>query len=66
MRSRLIWIALILVGAVILCPAVAYMGLDPLPGDFTFTWGQTQIYMPFATSLIVSVSLTLLFLILRR
>ena len=66
MRGRIIWIAMVLIGALILCPAIAMLDLDPLPGDFSFTWGQTQIYMPFVSSLIVSVSLTLLFLLFRR
>jgi Protein of unknown function (DUF2905) len=66
MRERILWLGLMVIGALILCPAIAMLGLDPLPGDFTFHWGQTAIYMPFGTSLIVSVSLTLLFFLLRR
>jgi hypothetical protein len=66
MRKWLIWAGLMLVGALILSPAVALLGLDPLPGDFKFTIGQTHIYLPLATSLIASVSLTLLFFFLRR
>ena len=37
-----------------------------LPGDFTFRRGNAAFYFPLATSIIVSVILTLLFAILRR
>ena len=54
------------IGALILCPVIAMLDLDPLPGDFTLRWETTHFYMPFTESLIVSVSLTLLFFLLRR
>jgi hypothetical protein len=66
MSKWLIWAGLMLIGALILSPAVALLGLDPLPGDFHFTIAETHVYLPLATSLIVSVSLTLLFFFLRR
>ncbi len=37
-----------------------------LPGDFTFRRGNAAFYFPLATSIIVSIILTLLFAILRR
>lgn len=66
MTRSLVWILFMLVGAVILSPGVALLGLDPLPGDITFMWGSTHVYLPLATSFIVSVSLTLLFFLFRR
>jgi hypothetical protein len=37
-----------------------------LPGDFTFRRGNAAFYFPLATSIIVSIILTLLFAVLRR
>ena len=66
MQSRLIWLVVIVIGAAVLTPAIAMIGLPPLPGDFSFRWGYNLIYVPIVTALLVSVSLTLLFLIMRR
>ena len=40
--------------------------LGRLPGDLTFRRGNATFYFPLATSLVVSVILTLLFALLRR
>lgn len=37
-----------------------------LPGDFTFRKGSFTFYFPLATSLIVSILLSLLFLLFRK
>jgi uncharacterized protein HemY len=37
-----------------------------LPGDFTIRRGNTSLYFPLATSVVISVLLTLLFALLRR
>ena len=37
-----------------------------LPGDFAFRRGSFSFYFPLATSILVSIILTLLFTILRR
>ena len=37
-----------------------------LPGDFSFKRGNVGFYFPLATSIIISVLLTLLFAVLRR
>ena len=37
-----------------------------LPGDFSFRRGAVSFYFPLATSILVSVILTLLFTLLRR
>jgi hypothetical protein len=42
-------------------------GLGRLPGDFTFEWENVKVYIPLATSIIVSLVLTILLnLFLRR
>ena len=42
-------------------------GLGRLPGDFSFAVGSGRVYLPLATSLVLSVVLTLLLnLFLRR
>jgi hypothetical protein len=67
MNKALGWIAIIIAGAIILSPAIGMIGLQPLlPADFTLRLGATHIYLPLGTSLAVSVSLTLLFLFMRR
>ena len=66
MQVTLIWLGMIVIGALILCPAIAMLDLDPLPGDFLLHFGTMHIYMPFTESAILSGSLTLLFLVLRR
>jgi hypothetical protein len=60
------WAMIVLAGALLLCPAVALFGFDPLPGDFSLNFGQSHIFVPLGTSMIASVALTLLFLLLRR
>jgi Protein of unknown function (DUF2905) len=37
-----------------------------LPGDITYRRGNTTIYFPLATSILVSIILTLLFALFRR
>lgn len=60
------WAVIVVLGALLLCPAVAYLDLTPLPGDIHVHYDDTQIYLPLASSLIGSVVLTLLFLIIRK
>jgi hypothetical protein len=53
------------VGAVLLLSdKIGWIGR--LPGDFTFRKGNFTFYFPLATSLIVSVLLSLLFLLFRK
>jgi hypothetical protein len=37
-----------------------------LPGDFTFRRGNVSFYFPLATSIVVSILLTLIMMFLRR
>jgi hypothetical protein len=65
-RRLLIVLGLILVAAGILWPWLSRLGLGRLPGDIAITRGNLHIYIPLATSLLVSVVLTLLFWALRK
>ena len=63
---------LVLVGAVVAVTGLALVlggrfGLGRLPGDLSFAVGSGRVYLPLATSLALSVVLTLLLnLVLRR
>ncbi|MGH6871228.1 MAG: DUF2905 family protein [Rhizomicrobium sp.] len=60
------WLIIILLGAVVFLPVVAYFDFAPLPGDMHLALGDWHVYAPFTTSLVTSVVLTLLFWLLRR
>jgi hypothetical protein len=66
MRRMLLWIGIILLGALVLSPAVAYFDFAKLPGDMMMTIGETRFYAPFTSSLLASVVLSLLFWLMRR
>jgi len=62
-------VAVVVFGLLILL--VARLGLrgHPLPGDILIRWGNTRIYFPIVTGLVISLILTLLmwiFSALRR
>jgi hypothetical protein len=60
------WGVIILLGALVLCPAVAYFDFVQLPGDIHVNLGNGQVFLPLGSSLAASVVLTLLFWLLRR
>ena len=60
------WGVVILLGALVLCPAVAYLDFTSLPGDIHVNYGNGEVYLPLASSLVASVVLTLLFWLLRK
>ena len=60
------WAVIMLLGALVLCPAVAYFDFTPLPGDIHVDFGNGQVYLPLGSSLAASVVLTLLFWLLRK
>jgi hypothetical protein len=63
--GRLLLVAGILM--IVVGGALMLFGRIHLPGDFTFRSGSVTIYVPIATSLILSVILTLVLnLLLRR
>jgi Protein of unknown function (DUF2905) len=64
MGRLLIVVGLVLVGVGLLISWGVPLGR--LPGDFSFKRGNVGFYFPLATSIIVSVLLTLLFALLRR
>ena len=60
--SGLIYLGIVGFGALALSPAVAWLGIDPLPGDVTLQWQEHKLFLPFAQSAIASAGLGLLFL----
>ena len=50
----------------LLWPLIEKLGLGRLPGDFVIGRGSFRLYIPLATSLIVSVVLSMLLWVLRR
>ena len=64
MGKLLLLVGLIIAGIGLLVMMGLPMGR--LPGDFTFRRGNTTIYVPVMTSILVSVILTLLLSLLRR
>jgi len=65
--SRILIVAgVILLLAGLAWPVLARLGLGRLPGDIMVERGNFRFYFPLATSLVISVFLTLLFWLLRR
>lgn len=57
-------IVLVVVGA--LWPWLSRLGLGRLPGDIVIDRGNFRFYFPLATSVLISVVITLLFWFFRR
>lgn len=62
---------LVILGLVLVAAGLAWMlgerlGLGRLPGDFVFAWGNTRVYLPLATSIVISVALSLVFWLIGR
>ena len=62
---------LVVIGLVLVAIGVVWMlgerlGLGRLPGDLVFEWGNTRVYLPIATSILVSVALTLILWLIGR
>jgi hypothetical protein len=64
--SSVVFLGIILVGAMVLAPLVAMLDITPLPGDVRFNWGNQPIFLPFTQSAIASLALALLFRLARR
>ena len=60
--SSLIFFAIVAVGALVLGPVVAWLGIDPLPGDVSVNLDNHRLFLPFTQSMIASAVLGLLFL----
>ena len=66
MRRLLIVFGLALVVLGLLWPLIANMGLGRLPGDFTIERGNFRLYLPLATSLLISVVISVLLWLIDR
>jgi Protein of unknown function (DUF2905) len=66
MRHTLFIIAILILGAVVLAPAISYIGLDPLPGDFTINHDNLHFAVPVTYSLCASLGLGLLYYLMKR
>ena len=66
MRHTLFILAVLALGAVVLVPAIAYLGLDPVPGDFLFQQGNFRMNVPVTYSLCASLGLGLFLYLLKR
>jgi len=64
--GSVIFLSILGAGALVLCPAIAYLGIEPLPGDIHIVWDNHKFFLPFTQSLIASASLGLLFLWARK
>ena len=66
MPRILIIVGLVLVAAGLLWPLAERLNLGRLPGDFVIGRGSFRLYLPLATSLLISVVLSLVLWLLRR
>ena len=66
MRNVIAVLALFVLAAVALVPAIAYVGPDPLPGDFTINHGNLHMAVPVTYSLCASLGLGLLYYFMKR
>ena len=66
MSRFLVYFGLLLVAVGLLWPLIERVGLGRLPGDFVIGRGGFRLYIPLATSLLLSVVLSLLLWIFRR
>ena len=66
MRRLCMGAGMLLLGALMLSPAVAALDLDRVPGDIVFHWGNGLVTIPVAYSLCASVGLALFYKIMKR
>jgi len=66
MPRFLIILGLVLVVAGLLWPLAERLNLGRLPGDFVLGRGSFRLYLPLATSLLISVVLSLVLWLMRR
>ena len=64
--GSLIFLLIVLAGALVLSPVVAWLGIEPLPGDVSVNWDNHRLFLPFTQSVIASITLGLLFLWARK
>jgi len=61
MTGKLIMFSILFAGSLVLLPMIAFLGIDPLPGDVNLNIANHHVFLPFAQAFIASVVLTLLF-----
>ncbi len=66
MSRLLILMGIALIALGLLWLAAERLGLVRLPGDIVFERGNLRVYIPLATSLLLSVILSLIFWLLNR
>jgi hypothetical protein len=66
MSRTLIIIGLVIVAIGILWPVITKLGLGRLPGDIIIDRGNFRLYIPIATSILVSVVLSLVLWLFNR
>jgi hypothetical protein len=66
LRRILIIAGVVLIAAGLLLPLLTRLGLGRLPGDISVQRDNFSFYFPLASSLVVSIVLTLLFWLFRR
>lgn len=66
MPKLLIALGLALIAAGLLWALGERLGLGRLPGDIMFERGNLRVYIPLATSLLVSVALSVVFWLVNR
>lgn len=62
----LLGVTLVVVGAVVVLLGRTNLPLGRLPGDFLYRGKNTTVYFPLATSVVVSVVLTILLYLISR
>ncbi|HXS06587.1 MAG TPA: DUF2905 family protein [Rhizomicrobium sp.] len=65
MRQILLGGLILILGAAVLSPVVASIGLDPVPGDIVFRLGNVPIVIPVTYSLCASLGLALFYKIMK-
>lgn len=66
MTKYLILFTVLFIGSLALLPAVSMLDLPHLPGDITLMSENVHIYLPFTSSFIAAVSLSLLYFFIKR
>ncbi|HET7411476.1 MAG TPA: DUF2905 domain-containing protein [Pararhizobium sp.] len=66
MSRTLIIIGLVIVAIGLLWPLITKLGLGRLPGDIIIDRGNFRLYVPIATSILVSVVLSLVLWLFNR
>ncbi len=66
MAKNLILFGILLIIAGLLWPLLSKLPFGRLPGDIIIRRGGLSLYLPFGTSILISIILSLLFTIFRR